>query len=1396
MAGTPVPHAVDCFDTLLEYIDVCDPPRPLPLRLRSSLPPARSTGPLEETRPLIRGSRGFLSSLSCLAGYFHQWINCSGTAPHAVKEAFAAQMFQIASAVKTRWGVLIWRSTSTIIPPAVAPCTSWSKGSLSLASHSLPPTGPSRSATGSFFRATIHRDESKCDPLIREYLILASELRVVEISDALTQPTTGPPVTGAPIPTVGPSTALGDRKYEPDDGVQLEPKPTKAPSSPILDVKSEPSAKLKRSETASNMREATSKMTPLTSESGRTRRFDSQQTRAASPPPYEGIETSNICANEGVLTRAQKRRIATVEDPAKPTPLLPPPREDNADVDWWKPPRTYGLRGSSTVLAWLIPDGDQVHKQIYVRVPLLHGVLRASSVAQVDSEMWIDASRGIGEASEDLTPYTFHVDRYPLDEPRDLMHSWSFVVTPQDATGHFAHPINSMINRLVPDLAKPWRGNVLIYRHGKTAKKMVVGVETQYWIAMEWMIATVFRENIVKSARNDPNAMTTLPVLQAHRMWAISEVVLYTLRYLDLIHILNFSHVSKRWKALANAHLRGRILRYTAPFFNILLPDPPYPGQLSPITLFFRTLERTSSWIVGSVALASSSNLSDPASPNNLNIITFDCYFVMWLRLMGDILGFNSPELVAATGAYERVAGMVLRYEHPTLPGLCISFTFTSRAHLGHLFFAAPNTDQLIAISSFCIITPYLYAVAEQRHIQGWRPTNRRHPSLTTPLDETYRSFSAFPGAIVLDESTQDWDRACGLICPGLRRSTFGLSGFARIRWGGHNGEVERDDPALEHATVMINWHRTEFSESDVVFGMDAIQACTEAGIFRDNDYCYDCSSATLASPVPGPTICGPSPPSELTADQACAHGIVERHLGQTLENKTPNQLFLLVRGSPGSGKSALLLAFAALFATKNASTLFAKTGCSPLSSGLIGAVTVHAWADVPFRRMNNTNWLQRITPEAQARIISASYLAIDQCSLMDSGRLDQLEARLAHVRTQANPAMAGVPFGGMNILLFGDMLQTPISVNANDSLYHAGLLTPPSSAGARTYRLFHTVVSLASRQAINIYWDSLLQDVRAGRFGATQSSTCHARVVGNSALESLDFYAAPWCHAPLVASRRSVVAEWNGKALLKHRRVTGNPIYVLRARDSVRGASLPSTGNIAKAIELHSSRMTGRLPTFIRVAIGARVVLFHHPLTSFGVVINIEPDPWKPTPSTWTTALDHEGGIMVVPISRTVFSIYGNGVEVGTTVVRTQLRLRLAFAMLTQEAEGQSFDRLFLDLAKPPARGHNERTGYYYTAWNRTASDALSIYASPQVSQSDLRLGTGLTRAYMLRSLLPNPSATTASTRRISTLNTIRAPGSTSDSGAEAMSGTSLAMPSKGAAAELRDASFRVCNS
>ncbi|KAJ6604855.1 hypothetical protein DFH09DRAFT_1301004 [Mycena vulgaris] len=385
MAGTPVPHAVDCFDTLLEYIDVCDPPALCHSVFgRAFLPPidgALGRDASAYTRqpgvPFITVVFGrVLSPMVWKDGHRTFRINCSGTAPHAVKEAFAAQMFQIASAVKSDdlndrdddKGAHVYMCSDShrfsamggtyleihVDHYSTSRCTLYElvEGQLESRVPQLTSDWPLKIGDWVVFRATIHRDESKCDPLIREYLILASELRVVEISDALTQPTTGPPVTGAPIPTVGPSTALGDRKYEPDDGVQLEPKtelmdegievgsPAKAPSSPILDVKSEPSAKLKRSEDGFEYEGSHVQDDPLTSESGRTAVSTRSRTRAASPPPYEGIETSNICANEGVLTRAQKRRIATVEDAGEANPVTSTPKKRTMRMSTGgKPPR-------------------------------------------------------------------------------------------------------------------------------------------------------------------------------------------------------------------------------------------------------------------------------------------------------------------------------------------------------------------------------------------------------------------------------------------------------------------------------------------------------------------------------------------------------------------------------------------------------------------------------------------------------------------------------------------------------------------------------------------------------------------------------------------------------------------------------------------------------------------------------------------------------------------------------------------------------------------------------------------------------------------------------------------------------------------------------------------------
>ncbi|KAJ7910219.1 hypothetical protein B0H13DRAFT_2329495 [Mycena leptocephala] len=145
--------------------------------------------------------------------------------------------------------------------------------------------------------------------------------------------------------------------------------------------------------------------------------------------------------------------------------------------------------GSKTVQAVLIPDGGVISKWVWARVPLHHGVQRAHSVDDLDTDIWFDSGCGIGQASSDLTDRSFQIDRYPLDEPKDLAYSYTIVIAPQHTSGSNVHPVNHLLNELVPELATPWRGNILIFRHGK-ANKFLINVEEKNLDAIEMMLAT------------------------------------------------------------------------------------------------------------------------------------------------------------------------------------------------------------------------------------------------------------------------------------------------------------------------------------------------------------------------------------------------------------------------------------------------------------------------------------------------------------------------------------------------------------------------------------------------------------------------------------------------------------------------------------------------------------------------------------------------------------------------------------------------------------------------------------------------------------------------------------------------------------------------------------------
>ncbi|KAJ7651590.1 hypothetical protein DFH06DRAFT_1331544 [Mycena polygramma] len=158
---------------------------------------------------------------------------------------------------------------------------------------------------------------------------------------------------------------------------------------------------------------------------------------------------------------------------------------------------------SRSVKALLLPDGDLIRRWVWVRVPLHRGVRRAPTVDDVDTDIWMDACRGSGSAFCDLTGRSIQINRFPLDEPRDLEHPYTIVVAPQHTKGADVHPINHGISRLVPELTIPWRGNVLVFRHSKSDKRYLINVEEKDWTAVEMIISAVFRKGIVNRRGRD-----------------------------------------------------------------------------------------------------------------------------------------------------------------------------------------------------------------------------------------------------------------------------------------------------------------------------------------------------------------------------------------------------------------------------------------------------------------------------------------------------------------------------------------------------------------------------------------------------------------------------------------------------------------------------------------------------------------------------------------------------------------------------------------------------------------------------------------------------------------------------------------------------------------------------
>lgn len=186
----------------------------------------------------------------------------------------------------------------------------------------------------------------------------------------------------------------------------------------------------------------------------------------------------------------------------------------------------------------------------------------------------------------------------------------------------------------------------------------------------------------------------------------------------------------------------------------------------------------------------------------------------------------------------------------------------------------------------------------------------------------------------------------------------------------------------------------------------------------------------------------------------------------------------VLITGQAGTGKSTLLEALKKKYRGRLAVT--ASTGIAAVN---VGGMTIHSWAGIGIGEGTVKQLCLRIqgSPGIKDRIVNTHRLAIDEVSMIGSVLFTKLDLVFRKIRD------CDKPFGGIQLVLFGDFLQLPpVSKNGED-----GFCFKSSSWQEADIRV--AVLSQIFRQQDKEFAEAL-QDIRLGNLSPNAKKILNSR--------------------------------------------------------------------------------------------------------------------------------------------------------------------------------------------------------------------------------------------------------------------------------------------------------------
>ncbi|CAF0953354.1 unnamed protein product [Rotaria sordida] len=350
-----------------------------------------------------------------------------------------------------------------------------------------------------------------------------------------------------------------------------------------------------------------------------------------------------------------------------------------------------------------------------------------------------------------------------------------------------------------------------------------------------------------------------------------------------------------------------------------------------------------------------------------------------------------------------------------------------------------------------------------------------------------------------------------------------------------------------------------------------------------------------------------------LNKEQRAAFMIITSHLDGDKRCRIGDnngQLIMCIPGCGGTGKSQLIRALTKYFLVTKRMQMMRKLAPTGIAAAEIDGMTIHSFLG----EQRNSRKPRTIKPgdsKLEKEWRPVEYLLIDEMSMVGLTLL----AKLNRIISTAKHVDPQVPFGGVNVIFFGDYLQyrpvfdAPLHTDFTLSSKSKSCKLPTEKEiqqrVARSLILqINCVVKLTQQMRTeDSRYLQLLERLRHGQCNYDDYELLLTRVVGQPSVDSL--CDSPWNKAPILVFRNEVRTQLNNKAAIHNAAQLGRVPMVCVAQDTCNGKPIEDSVLIKKLLELSDSK-TEHLPGLLPFVPGMPVILTQNIAIELGLINGI----------------------------------------------------------------------------------------------------------------------------------------------------------------------------------------------